>query len=274
MRLSLPLATALLAVAAGARAMPLTACPTVVPAGETAVLVSDLACNVVGPSVTLQKGATLDLSGFVLTLSGTDAGIECADGKCTVRSSVPGGRIVAGGPGPVGFGAVLAHVKSGRGAIVVRDLDIDVSPPGFAESGGYAVGKVSIDAQRVDVSNAGDAALSAPRVKVSDALLTDNWIGIRGFAVTARRVATSGGGYGIAGVRARLREITVHGAFHNGVQAQDVVLRDSDATGNNVGGQGADIASIRRPRLVDTTCGTSQVFEAAPGTSWGVCLAD
>jgi hypothetical protein len=276
LRLSLPLAVALLPLAGGAHAaLTLTTCGTVVPPGETAALVSDLSCNMTGPSVTLQKSATLDLAGFTLTLSGTDAGIVCADGKCTVRSTVAGGRIVAGGPEPTGFGAVIAHITSGRGKIVVSDLDIEVSPPGSAESGVYAIGNVSIKAANVNVSNALVAAFSAPRIDVNDALLTDNWVGLYGFRLSGERVTTTGGGYGAAGVRARLSEFTAHGAQHNGVQVdRTVVLRSSDVTGNNVGGLGADIVSGRRPRLVDTTCGTSQVFGEPPGTSWVVCQGD
>lgn len=132
----------------------------------------------------------------------------------------------------------------------------------------------SIKAARVNVSNALDAALSAPKVKVIDAVLTDNWIGVRGFRVSGERVTTTGGGYGVAGVRVGMTELTAHGAYFNGVQADGVALQGSDVTGNNVGGSGADVVSRRPPRLVNTTCGTSQVLLAPPGTSWGVCSND
>ncbi|MBM4268225.1 MAG: hypothetical protein FJ144_16705 [Deltaproteobacteria bacterium] len=121
------IALAALAPSGVARAdISVTACGTVVPAGETGVLSGNLTCTNAAPAVVIQKGAALDLGGFTLMVSGPGSGddaIVCEDRKCTVESSATGGRIVASG-----LDSVIDHTVSGRGKVVLRDVEIEISP--------------------------------------------------------------------------------------------------------------------------------------------------
>ena len=248
-----------------------TSCGTTVPAGETGVLVGDLSCSI-APAIIIQKRAALDLSGYTLTVTGPGAGdaIVCADGKCTIASSAAGGRLVASE-----VDSVVAHTLSGRGKVLLQNLDVDISPPESALAGVRAVGRVRIDAKSVGVSGASGHGIVGPRVRVTDVTLTDNWVGIAvSGRITGAGLTTTGGGYGVAGGAVYLVDSEAHGAVYNGIQGERVRLVDSEVTGNNLGGVAADVGSLTLPKLINTVCGTSQVLEAPPGTSWGVCQND
>jgi hypothetical protein len=170
---------------------------------------------------------------------------------------------------------VTACGTSGRGRVSIRDLAIESSPPGSTALGVVAVGFMRIRVRSSSISGFGSHGIVGPKAKLTDVVLTDNWVGVAmSQRLTARGLVVSGGGTGVAGGAVRLVGCAANGAQHNGIQGESVKLIDCNVTGNNLSGLAGDVGSYTLPTLVNTVCGTSQVLEQPPGSSWGVCQGD
>ena len=238
----------------------ITACAAVVPQGEVGTLAADLACSANAPGVILENAATLELAGHTLTQNSTQPAVQCEGPRCAVMSSAPGGTIVTSAT------AILGN------RVAVSDCAIDVT-----STGGDAVNAFRITATNVQVSNATASAFLGLKIRATNVELTDCWIGV--FALSKLRgelLTVTGGGYGIiAPKRARVSGLTIHGASYYGVRAGRVRLTDSNVSGNGTAPEDADIATERRPILVNSVCGTSRILTDPPGTfTWGVCQND
>jgi len=58
-----------------------------------------------------------------------------------------------------------------------------------------------------------------------------------------------------------------------GIFTHALTLHDSEVLRNGVA-TGVDITSDRRPRLIDSVCGVSNIRGGGAGESWGVCGSD
>ena len=224
-----------------------TGCGQVVPPRETGVLQVDLTgCASSAIGVFLSDRSELDLNGHAIA-SGA-IGVHCAEKHCTVH-----------GPGEIrnaGIHGIMASFKNAR--VVVEDADIHDNG-----SGGIVAtfGKPRIDVERVNVryNEVGIETIFRGRIFGED--------------VDASYNRSNGI---VAGGRFRFRRLTL---LDSGVSAPDPeddglicfygggTLIDSTVTGS----VGDDLATFRRPRLVDSTCGTSR---APAGGTWGVCTND
>jgi hypothetical protein len=129
----------------------------------------------------------------------------------------------------------------------------------------------------VGISGFGLRGLVVAELRARQLDVSDNNAGIvalkrlRGEDVTVNDT----NGRGISGGHVQITRLQVHGNQFAGVIGTRLTLIDSDVTGNDLAfGEGIDIGSLRRPRLVNTICGKSQVDSAPAGTSWGVCQND
>jgi hypothetical protein len=88
------------------------------------------------------------------------------------------------------------------------------------------------------------------------------------------RTATPRGNWNRTRPREQAEEV---GGGHAGVAVGHGRLVDSVVTGNNGYAQGIDILTVKRPRLIATTCGKSVMAlsnPGRPGAPWGVCAND
>jgi len=221
----------------------------VVPPRETGVLQVDLtACPSSAVGVFLSDRSELDLNGHAVA-SGA-IGVHCFAKKCTVR-----------GPGEIrnaSLHGLLASYLNAR----VRVEDVDVHDNG---SGGIV------------------ASAGKPRIIVERVTARFNVVGIEtifkgriyGEDVDASNNAFNGI---VAGGRFRFKRLTLldTGVSEPGSSADGLVsltssgkLIDSIVTGST----GADLATFRRPKLVNSTCGTSRFVDPG-GSTWGVCTND
>jgi hypothetical protein len=102
-----------------------------------------------------------------------------------------------------------------------------------------------------------------------------------GLKLKGENVTITNNGTGICGDGIKLKNATITGNGVAGIFSWTarVKLKDSTVTGNDAGGNGFDIVTSKRPRLVDSTCGRSaQVAPLATpdagSPSWGVCTND
>jgi hypothetical protein len=220
--------------------VPITACGDTVPRHAIGYLTADLDCTGFnGFPVLLNRQATLELRGF--TLKGGIVAVEC--GEMRPREDLPpalynsGKCTVIGGGGRV-TGAD-AHGIAGD-APIVSDLTID----GCGQGGVYA--RYDVRLTGVTVSGSGTFGLRIDR----NAFVTGS---------------------------------SITGSAENGIVARRLRLIDSTVTGNGIGpscgpyplAQCADLATAKRPRLDDSSCGTSLVGQQGyPKPSWGVCALD
>lgn len=231
------------------RAVDVTGCGQVVPPRETGVLQVDLTgCSSSAVGVFLSDRSELELNGHAIA-SGA-LGVHCFEKRCTVR-----------GPGEIRGAAVhglLASFDNAR----VRVEDVDVHDNAF---GGIV------------------ASSGKPRIVVERVQARNNAVGIEtifkgrifGEDVDASNNRSNGI---VAGARFRFKRLTL---LDTGATAPDPVddglvclygggtLVDSTVTGS----AGADLATFRRPRIINSTCGTSRFVDPA-GSPWGVCTND
>lgn len=261
-----------LLLASQAAAVDITACGTRVPALGTGVLQADLVCEF--PSaVVLDPGATLDMNGHTISLSGVlewGIGAVHCEGDCAVH-----------GPGEIvgRFGGIQLQSTIGRPArrLEVRDVGIRDATFGIRDEYGFA----NVRATNVSVTNCRGAGFTVGKLAASNVVSSGNERGVvfirslkaRGLTVSDNRER---GIWGSTVVRSRLKAIDLV-ATGNGSIGVDVVsarLVDSTVTGNDSAGNAIDVSTMARPRLVRSTCGHS--FRNVPpdfGT-WGVCTGD
>lgn len=246
-------------VTSAASGLDITACGTMVPAGEVGVLVTDLDCSGLPASwgVRLGEGATLTMNGH--TVKGAAEGVRCFERRCTVT-----------GPGTLFENGVGIVVQMSR--IVVENINIHDNGYGIAgHAGAY------IEAIDVITNDNATSGIQAPIIRATNVTANGN-VEYGLIAVKRLRgegVTTSGNGEeGIESLGpASLTNFVATGNGGPGIAAdRRVRLVGSTVTGNGTLGDGIDIAAHRRPRLVDTTCGRSSNPDTS--ASWDVCSGD
>ncbi len=254
------LSLALLLLAGAASALDIATCDVTVPRGEVGVLVADLNC---GPSyeddsyaVWLENGATLDLAGH--TITGPQFAVYCVR-KCTVV-----------GPGTL-TGAFYG-IWGGTAAARVKASDVTIA----SNLGGMAISRatlsnvtltdnvVGLDVSKIDAENLtvtachGDYTLEVDAGKIDGLTLTGN--------VAAQALVLMEGG------SLRLSNASFSGnTAPVGILGLSGNLRLFDSV---VEGQQTDLFTARRPRLTNSTCGTSARYGDPPHLPWSVCTND
>jgi len=289
MRKQLVLCSVLIAILRGgvaaADVVPLTTC------GETvtdAVLTADLDCSAAaGFAVTIADGGSLDLAGHRLTGTPTDGSagpdfsnyafggaIECKGG-CTISGG--GGAIVS----PTGMPARtewstgvygyrdFRRTTSARKVTTIRDVEISgwtglaVIAKTIEMTNCTVTGNqwgVAADRKLVmDTCNVTNNAnsVSALRGVISNSNLIDNRIGL------------------VVGITVSLANSVISGSLGEGVLIGRLLATGSTITGNCVAPSFtpcADIRTNKRPRLRDSSCGTSVRLDTTD--SWGKCSLD
>jgi len=249
MRLAI-LTLALSTISGFSHAMDVTACGTVVPERDIAVLQADLDCGVLPVGVTLGRGARLELNGHVLS-----------GGQQAVLADFGAGHAWVDGPGAVTGAEVgittAADGVSGRGAeLRLTDVDLHDNDIGaFADR----LRLTRVTAERNLHGLASNFGLTGVDVVASDNTHFGVW-SAAGKIKIRRLTATNNGWYGAIAT-----------------QGGRVTLIDSTVSGNAPAYGAIDISSSRRPSLKNVGCGRSSnsysVFFTG-GTSWNVCADD
>ena len=214
-------------------AVDITACGQSVQPGEVGELRADLVCPPVSVGVHLVGGATVALNGFALVGQGTGAGVQCQGtlshgAWCTVE-----------GPGEIR--SFENAVAGGGGRLRLRNVALRFNRHGVL----YKAPRV-IELLHV-VATDNDIGISARggRVRGHDVVTSRNrQAGVWTNSITkfVRLTATGNGAFG--------------GVFTAPFRRSDVTrLIDSTITGNDGLGQGYDVLSTGRLRLINTTCG-------------------
>lgn len=254
-----------LMLAGSALALDITTCDQTVPADEIGVVQADFSC--MGAFVVaLERRATLDLNGHVITLA-THAGfgqavVQCNSRRCTVGGP---GTITCTGPG--GYASGIGMSKGGR--LDVNGVDIVGCDQGVWDMGNNA--KTRVYAVDVNVHDSTYNGIEAEKLVGTNVTANDNgYSGLAVERVEGTSITVNDNGFGnvvpLSGISSfqgtvRITGLVATGNARYGVQAKKLVLTSSTVTGNQV----RDIASTRFPRLIDVTCGTS---------NWGVCQND
>ena len=232
-----------LIVAAGGRATAtdVTGCGQTVVDRDTGVLQADLVCSDDAWALVLGDRATLAFGGHTIT----GGGIYC-DGKCSL----------------IGPGTVQQVVGSGSLAAIY------VEGPRFS-------------AQDLTLTNNGTGIESYARKSILTNITASNNLQ-RGIVVygSVRAVNVTTNNNGDTGLVSYLRSVRITGLtatgngqggfINNGTSTR---LIDSTVTGNAFAPDPTmlDVFSVRRPRLVNTTCDHSL---APDGETWGICSGD
>jgi hypothetical protein len=232
--------------------------------GDPGILQGDLDCTGknVPAAVTLGPGAALFLNGHRITGSTVD-GVYCEVAVAPSRTcSIEGPGEITGTQ--VGlFVASRARVEN----VVVHGNEVGVYNP---------YGDVS-HASRLDLrnvvirDNVGDGVRGGCKIAAQDTTIENNGgVGTTSYG-PSRLVRTTITGNGSAGI--------VTGKFHDFYQIyfytkRQLSLIDSTVAGNGGGDGSEDILSGRKPKLKNTTCGTSANPTEPGNPTWSVCAGD
>jgi hypothetical protein len=259
--------------AAGAWALDITSCYVTVPANEIGVLQADLACQ---PgdfhAVALENGSTLELNGHTISNPGHFA--SGAAVRCHGRCVVVGPGLISGAPAREfdGIRADASLVPHPPLRLELHDLTIDSTRVGID---GPARNPF-VRATNVTVSNSALYGFYIARVHAENVTATGSEIGV--YSATLKAVnlnASNNAAYGVYVLRSLLATgLVVTDNAGEGILADGRIrLVDSTVTGNDIGGEGIDIESARRPRLINTTCGRSE-RTTPPFGDWDICAND
>ena len=239
------------AILTPAEAVGISSCGQTVPPGEVGVLQADLVCpSVIG--VHLGPGATLDMNGH--SISAGPVGVRCDRSRCGIV-----------GPGEI-TGASGCAIDSALGVpifIFATDLQLHDNGCGIGAGSPHevTVRRVTIRANKGD-GITGPRPDGAGHIHTFDTLITGNG-GIGVFAQRFRLFASTvqgNGGIGVVSLRA-------FGALRTG----------ASVTGND-SANGIDLATHKKPHILDGTCGRSAMvddsFTVNPATTWHVCAGD
>jgi hypothetical protein len=227
--------------------MDITTCGQYVPGGTTGVLQADLDCP-------------------------TDSGLAAVLMGGGAKLLLNGHTITGGTGGTVGVGR---YAVLGPGEIVGSANSCGISTSTYSGPGGathYGPGTLRV---RDVIVRDGACGIAGAAGMLDNVTVTGHtFFGIYLGRLRAKNVTVANnGGEGFSGVSIRLNEVTAHnnlyGIFASSAQYFRRVLvsaRNSTITGNTT----SDIYSETLPRLVYTTCGTSD----GPVGSWGVCAGD
>jgi hypothetical protein len=256
------IAVVALTIATTAQAFDITSCNTIVPAGATGTLQTDLSC--VSSAVTLERNAKLELNGHVIT----------ATGSCVEASA--GGTVH--GPGELSS-CGTGILSSGRRTIRISDVDIHDGVGDGLEFQGVGVWafEARVEATDVTVNDNGNSGMVVHVLKATRVTANGNkHYGITEDRGTGEDLTLDGNGtvglvYGTVGSFKGL-VATNNGSpdfASGGLSGKRLVLRDSTVTGN----AHFDVSGFKKPVLIDTTCGIS-IGGPNPNGSWGVCSSD
>ncbi len=226
-----------------AAALDITTCGQVVPIGQAARLVTDLACAS-GNGVVLANRTRLYLDGHVLSGSADASNVVCQGPRCKI---VGPGELVGGHFGVAGSGKVAIS------DVTVRD-----------QIRGGIDGLFSVRVRRVTMTGIG---FGAPAPSSTEVIRTGD---LRG---TDLVVQNNAGGVSTVDYRLRNALIADNGGIGIGGPGRGR-LSHSIATGNLGGplGMPIDLYAIEQPKLVDTVCDHS--YNADNGTSFNICQLD
>lgn len=225
-----------------AQAFDVTGCSQVVPEKETGVLQVDLTtCGSSAVGVFVSERGELDLNGHAVASGGV--GVHCLGKRCSVH-----------GPGEIRNAAVYGIWASFKNARL-RVEDVDIHDNGVIGIAGTS-GKPRLVLERVTLhgNRSGAETIFKGRISGEDVDASNNSeVGIAaGARFTFKRLTIlNTGGFGL---------ICTYGGGK---------LIDSTVSGST----DTDILTHSRPRLVNSTCGTSQSYNPSNGT-WGVCTND
>lgn len=295
------------APAAPVTAADITSCSETVGEGETGVLQADLDCASRPFGVRLLRDATLDLNGH--SIAGGTATFATVLGASVVNDADLAhsgrGSFTIVGPGEIsGVHPVPAFGQGTFGCVVLGDGRARItSPTGVVDIHHCGCGvmgrleenstnRAQAEIEHVTLHDNKDEGTCVRRLVASD-VTTYNHVGGIGLqangSMRVTNVTTHDNGIGVFGgsrVRGKNVVATANGngvesfgwvnltnlvATNSfvlfGVAAPHVRLRDSTVTGS----VRADIQSPNRPRLRNTTCGTSLDSNS---NTWGVCAND
>ncbi|HEV7734589.1 MAG TPA: hypothetical protein VGR62_20615 [Candidatus Binatia bacterium] len=278
--------------AQSAHALDITTCGTVVPERTVGVLVADLECIGSGPSITVERAASLNLDGHTLRVLNpppppfvtTAVGVQCSGpGPCVIQ-----------GPGTIEADHVAVNLLE-RAALRMSagvTLRAPVGIYALRERLAVRLSDVVIEygASAIYAAAGGDSRYRyAPRVLVEDVLLTfAPELGSRNYTTLSAKTL-KGTGLTFVGPREETGNRAIEAkavslvnltmvdvtALGCGVTAERVTLRDSVVTGNyEFPSRPCDIAAIRMPRLIGTTCDHSARQTPPFPFDWDVCLSD
>lgn len=269
-RVVLALILAALVLARPARALEITDCDTIVPDNETGFLRADLSCAGAFIGVRLMERATLRMEGHRIIGTFTPdppRAVECAGKRC----KIVGPGEIAGGD----FVGVTIGMFTPDTRLDITDVNIHDCREGIVGKYGFSI-KSRVRALRVRTSNTAGAGIWADDIRAVDVHANGN----RGVGLTGRRMraidveASNNRASGIFGDRFWAKGLRANANGDCGVRTLTAALRNATLTGNHGFGEGIDLATAFRPRVVATTCGKSAVIGAVQGSNWGVCADD
>lgn len=258
---------ALLLLPAAARAIDITSCDSTVPAGEVGVLQADVSCAGAFVGVRLDNGAQLQLNGH--SLSGTLGGasneaalVQCGGKRCAVT-----------GPGEL-FGSNGAAIGLANGRLVVSGgVSIHDCRRGIRGTPSDSFNS-KVLLTDVTIDGIAEEGVWADVIKATGVSVTDARLGIAGHSLKATSVSLANNATsGWLGDKVAARGLVANGNGDCGVRSIRAKLVDSDVTGNDGLNVGGDVCTVRRPRVVNTTCGKSVALGQAV-SDWDVCSGD
>jgi hypothetical protein len=217
----------------------ITECGQTVPERETGILSTDLVCpGGVGTfGVALENRATLDLAGH--TLAEGTTGVRCLGRRCAVTSTADGGAIRD--METAGIAVVDEHGKLNVSNVTLAD-DL------YALLTNFEFGKIT----------------------GSDLTITGSGIGMQASKIQLDGLDASANFKVSQARKTSLSNSTITASEDTALSGTKVSLVSSSVTGS---GSGSDLLVDRKPKLVDSTCGTSHKL-SNPVETWGVCTND
>jgi hypothetical protein len=257
-------------------ALDVTTCNTIVPAGEVAVLQADLSCAGAFVGVALGEGATLDLNGHAITGTFTPdppRAVECRGMRCAIGSSSGVGRIGGGDFIAISIGLFTENKTRLR----ISDVELHDARSGIRGAAFFAYPRrTKVRAERVVSRNHTEHGIWVAKLTATDVDASGNGgPGIAADKIRASDVtASDNGAAGLFGERISVAGLVANDNGDAGVRAVKASLRDATLLGNDGLDLGVDVATVQRPRVVNTICGKSQVLGGVAGETWGICSGD
>jgi len=294
-----------------ALATDVTSCGQIIETGDTGVLQADLDCSSSPEGVLLRPFATLDLNGYAITGgSGTYAVVRgIGDSEDLELAEYEKGSFTIVGPGTIS-GVILnpnfhsgtyacvavnegyAKLTSATGSIDIHDCVFGVV--GTSEEYSQSRARADIDhtvlhdnvlegvtLRQLVVDNVTAYGNGGAGVHAINKMVATNVVAYDNFAqgvfATRKLKRTNITAYNNAIGVESFRKVDVTGLVATGntvagaLSLQRLKLTDSNVTGNGVPDQ-RDVVSVKRPKLFNTTCGTS--VQQGGSVTWGLCSND
>src|SRR5262249_43335543 len=256
-RLAMPILVVTLLGGGTSRALDISSCDQSVPANDTGVLQTDLACSA-QTGVTLGQGATLQMNGHSITDDLNTLGylgVYCSGGRCRIE-----------GPGELSMFAIALNM--GRGTMELSGLDLHDNVDGAV------VGTFRVVANNVNCHD-NTECLVARSLRATGFTATGHNTAAITVSKSIRGSDSSGSNNARGGIIPRRFSLTDLTATGNGypalVASGGGTLTDSTLTGNGMVAGGVDLATEGRPRNQNTTCGQSSDQH---GGTRGICTND